>query len=441
MENLRPEQVLRNILYQRKVIAESLKNGSHPCLPGADGSIDTSPAINIMSGNRYHGASLLYLKDHQKRNGFPTAEYIRPEALKNADMSVRKGEHSVQINYQEKNEKTGEWEQKNIRLFNVTQTAKPWKVKEYAKQQQEAWEQERVAYLKSQYGTNWEPNTKEPGPDMAITSTEPERYLAQYFAAVSMGSKLTATSEQGKEFAQRCGELISECNIDGLSKLCNKAGILCKEVIREQRELQSNKQGAKQAKDAEFSHSEADAISNKREKGQTRDIDANAMLLLMKKWIPEENPDTEAELSLVEVLNSKNIPFIRLEQEQRTFSSVFREEGDKRPDYLLLTKPPVFVDVKQRRDKLTINKTELVKLQNLETNYNIPVWLAFTQPTETGKYKFIHISSIKSMETGNNDEKSLVEDNDSNLLDVDAFLEEVNKTRGSSGEFLKEVKQ
>ncbi|GAB6390753.1 MAG: hypothetical protein MdMp014T_0126 [Treponematales bacterium] len=242
------EEAFLNALHQRKVIAESLKNGSHPCLPGADGSIDTSPAMNIMSGNRYHGASLLYLKDHQKRNGFPTAEYITPEALKKANVPVREGEHSVQINFQEKNEKTGEWEQKNIRLFNVAQTAKPWEVKEYAKQQQEAREQEREAFLKSQYGESCKPREKQeqkPGPDMAITSTEPERYLAQYLAAVSMGSKLTATPEQGKEFAQKMGDSLyersgPEQHLDPfkLSKVCREAGTLCKEVIREQRQRQ-----------------------------------------------------------------------------------------------------------------------------------------------------------------------------------------------------------
>jgi hypothetical protein len=70
------EQAFLTAVHQRNVIAEALKNGSLSCLPGKDGYADTSPAVNIANGTRYHGANLLCLKENQKQNGFPTAEYV-----------------------------------------------------------------------------------------------------------------------------------------------------------------------------------------------------------------------------------------------------------------------------------------------------------------------------------------------------------------------------
>jgi hypothetical protein len=241
------ERAFRVAIDQRIKIGESLKNGSLPCLPGSDGYADTTPAVNLVTGTRYHGANLLYLKDFQKRNGFPTAEYATFEAIQKSGIPIRQGERGITISYNTRNEQTKEWEHKTARLFNVAQTAKPWAFKKYAEGLAAAAEQEREEFLKTQFGDAYKPKEKaqkEPGPEISCSSTEPERYLAQYLAAVSLGGTFKASPQQAGEFAQKTGDRMYERMENGytdpfkLSKICNEAGVQCREIIREIKEPQ-----------------------------------------------------------------------------------------------------------------------------------------------------------------------------------------------------------
>jgi hypothetical protein len=245
------EQAFLNTIHARKQVAESITNGSHPCLPGADGYADTNPAVNLTNGTRYHGANLLMLKDFQKRNGFPTAEYATGEAVQKSGIPIRKGEHGVLISFDQKNE-AGQWEKKNVRLFNVAQTARPWEFRKYAEGLAAAEEQRKQSFLKSQFGDSYQaPEKKEraPGPEISCNSTEPERYLAQYLAAVSLGSKFKVTQQQAGEFSEKLNNQLFEKTIQSqkgemvsdpfkLSKICNAAGFQCREVIKELKQPQ-----------------------------------------------------------------------------------------------------------------------------------------------------------------------------------------------------------
>ncbi|MCL2382426.1 MAG: ArdC-like ssDNA-binding domain-containing protein [Treponema sp.] len=212
------EQAFLNTVHQRKVIMGALKEGTLSCLPGPDGYADTKPAFNMATGKMYHGTNLLYLKEHQKQHEFPTGEYITAgyfDRIKkdNPDLYIRKGEKGVSIHFSEKNEENGEWEDKNVRLFNVAQTSKPWEVKAIMEVIQKNEQQKYIEYMRSQYGSKWEPpeaKVKEPGPDIACTSTEPAKYLGQYLAAVSMGGKFKASPEQAAEFSKNMESLVYE---------------------------------------------------------------------------------------------------------------------------------------------------------------------------------------------------------------------------------------
>ena len=247
------EEAFRNALHQRKVIAESLKNGTLSCLPTTDGYADTQPAVNLVNGTYYHGANLLYLKEHQKQNGYPTAEYVSSSQIDKANennpaLYIRKGEKGISIYVSNKNEETGEYEEKNIRLFNVAQTSKPWEMKEWANQKQQEKLQEKLDYLRTQYGSNYqlpESKQKAPGPDIKCTSSEPAQYLGQYFAAVSMGSRFQATAEQAAQFSQKMEEAMFKkigvsqktgepvSNPFELSKISNEASRYCKNFIKD----------------------------------------------------------------------------------------------------------------------------------------------------------------------------------------------------------------
>ena len=198
------EEAMLNAAHQRKVIADAAKAGKLSCLPGADGFADTSPAVSLAKGKFYHGSNLLFLKAHQKENGFPSAEYVTAGMIDKArkdkpDLFIRKGQKGVSIYVNEMKEETGEYESKHYRLFNVAQLNKPAAMKEWIRQ-------ERLEYLQSQYGKNYqlpEPTQKQSGPEIVCSSTEPKEYLGQYFAAVSMGGKFKASKEQAAEFAQK----------------------------------------------------------------------------------------------------------------------------------------------------------------------------------------------------------------------------------------------
>ena len=244
-----------NTLHQRKVITEAMKNGSLCCLPGADGYADTQGAVNMVSGKFYHGVNVLYLKEHQRENKFPTAEYITAAQFDIArgdkpDLYIRKGEKGVSIHFSEKNEDTGEWEDKSVRLFNAAQANKPWELKAWVEQNQQKEQKTHAEFMRTHFGESWQPAVpvqKETVPEIVCTSTEPATYLGQYLAAVSLGTKFKASAEQAVQFVQKMEDALYEkaginqktgepfSNPFKLSKICNEASYHCKETIKEAR--------------------------------------------------------------------------------------------------------------------------------------------------------------------------------------------------------------
>lgn len=247
------ERAFAAVIHQRGMIGHALKEGTLSCLPGADGYADTSPAMNIMTGNRYHGATLLQLKDHQKANGFPTGEYVSQDVIKASGIPIRAGQRGIDITFNKKDKESGEWENITVRVFNAAQTARPQALKEWAAKQSA---ENREEYNREQFGDSYKPPERSAGeklsaPEITCTSTEPEKYLGQYLAAVSMGGKFKATPEQAAEFKQNLGDAIWEKSVAvkkgeagtiemktnpfKLSEICNAAGERCKEVIKEVR--------------------------------------------------------------------------------------------------------------------------------------------------------------------------------------------------------------
>jgi hypothetical protein len=231
-KRLSPEELaFRDAIYQRRIVSEALRNGTLSCLPGEDGFADTKPVINIMDGNHYKGANLLFLKEHQKQNGCRTAEYISSSQMDmahkdNPELFILKGKKGVSLHWSEHNDETGEWEPKHVRLFNISQTSKPGELKKWA-------EQYHVEYPKA-------------GPLITCTSTEPKEYLGQFFAAVSLGGQFKASKEQANDFAKKMGDSLFEktdkiseithqpvTDPFKLSKITNVANDYCKDFIKE----------------------------------------------------------------------------------------------------------------------------------------------------------------------------------------------------------------
>jgi len=212
-KNLDPKELaFRRAAYERKVIADAVKAGTLCCLPGADGYADTKPAYNVFKPETsYHGMNLLYLKDFQQKNGFPTEKFITYEQIENAqkdipELSIRKGQKGISLHVNEKDKETKKWEEKHIRLFNVAQVSNPEKLINWVEKKLDESNQKDIEWQKRNFGSNYEPperKQKEPGPEIVCSSTEPEKYLGQYLAAVSMHSKFKVSPEQAAEFSEK----------------------------------------------------------------------------------------------------------------------------------------------------------------------------------------------------------------------------------------------
>jgi len=247
-EEVAKNELFNNMRHQRKMVIEGITNGTLSCLPGADGFADTQPAVNLVQGSYYHGTNLLDLKDHQKKNGFPTTEYVSDQQLKDAkkdypDLSSKQGEKGILIHWEAHNEETDKWEKKSVYLFNIAQTTNPEALREYAKEKQQEETQKFVDKMREKY-PGWEPKEpkqKEPGPVIECSSTEPDKYLGQYLAAVSMGGKFKATPEQAAEFSKNMETALQQKTvINGterddllvLPKINREASQICKDVIK-----------------------------------------------------------------------------------------------------------------------------------------------------------------------------------------------------------------
>jgi hypothetical protein len=244
------EEAFLNAVHQRLVIVDALKYGKLSCLPDKDGFADTFPVVNLVDGTLYHGINMLYLKEHQRQFSFPSGEYVTSEQVDrahkdNPDLFIDKNQKGVSIYVSEKNEKTGEWKDKRVRLFNIAQTTDPLAMIEWAKQQQQEKLQEKLDYLQAQYGIGYQlPELKKkglnkfPGPEIVCSSTEPKEYLGQYLAAVSMSGKFKVSPKQAAEFAQKLKGILFERMDNGhtnpfkLKKISTEANQHCKEVIK-----------------------------------------------------------------------------------------------------------------------------------------------------------------------------------------------------------------
>ena len=261
------ELAYRDAVWQRTAIVAAMKNGTLACLPGPDGYADTQPAVNLANDSYYHGDTLLYLKDHTKRNGFPTAEYATSKQIDRAKedtpgLYIIKGQKGVNIHFSEKDNETGEYINKHARLFNVAQLSDPAAYKKWAANEALQDYNDYIQVKRTQHGNWWTPPEKAEKtavPEITCSSSEPEKYIGQYLAAVSMGGKFKATSEQAEEFKQKFGDSlyakvgkVSEKTGEKvtdpfkLSKISREANKHCKDFISEFRKTNEQKIERKQ---------------------------------------------------------------------------------------------------------------------------------------------------------------------------------------------------
>jgi hypothetical protein len=111
-----------------------------------------------------------------------------------------------------------------------------------------------------------------------------------------------------------------------------------------------------------------------------------------------------AERLFLEHLNSQNIPFLFIDQDQNFYSKKMITNYVSRPDYIVYTlNGDFYVDVKYREKRIFSSKEdyrfplyheEIDKLFNFQKIYNLIVWVAFTDNLSAPNFFYAPILKI-----------------------------------------------
>ena len=196
-----------------KLIA-SIKDGTSPLLPNAEGFVDLNPAYNFANNKVQSGLTQVMLLEKMKELGSPSNGFITFDMLKKAqdagvDCKLMKGSKGVVIPIFEKG-KIKEVDVKN-NWFNLSQIENADALVAFYKEKMtEQWKKD-VAYINekhpdSDYAEKKNPAEKNMAKEnkniipLNDKTTEAFQYIAQVINAMNTGRKLFVTPEQAAAF-------------------------------------------------------------------------------------------------------------------------------------------------------------------------------------------------------------------------------------------------
>lgn len=196
-----------------KLIA-SIKDGTSPLLPNAEGFVDLKPAYNFANNKVQSGLTQVMLLEKMKELGSPSNGFITFDMLKKAqdagvDCKLMKGSKGVVIPIFEKG-KIKEVDVKN-NWFNLSQIENADALVAFYKEKMtEQWKKD-VAYINekhpdSDYAEKKNPAEKNMAKEnkniipLNDKTTEAFQYIAQVINAMNTGRKLFVTPEQAAAF-------------------------------------------------------------------------------------------------------------------------------------------------------------------------------------------------------------------------------------------------
>jgi len=114
----------------------------------------------------------------------------------------------------------------------------------------------------------------------------------------------------------------------------------------------------------------------------------------------------EAELRFKNWLDNHNIPYFYIKQDKETFSSAFKKNSAKRPDFMILIPNFgfIFVDVKNRKLHPTyknypLDSEETKRYSSLQREFNAHIWYAISNEDYDFK-TWLWIPISKVLESG-----------------------------------------
>jgi len=113
------------------------------------------------------------------------------------------------------------------------------------------------------------------------------------------------------------------------------------------------------------------------------------------KIYEEVHIESVAERRFAELLDDKEIAYIRFSQTPGDFSRVLKDMKAKRPDFLVFAEKPYFIEVKPwplryYKQEIDINFEEIEKLKQLELATGINVFIAFPIDTHGFEWRAVH---------------------------------------------------
>jgi len=125
----------------------------------------------------------------------------------------------------------------------------------------------------------------------------------------------------------------------------------------------------------------------------------------MKEMTSEEK-GKKAEALFINYLDSRKIPYLRIDQEIKTKSAALKEQNIVRFDFLIQTRNDVYhIDVKYREkiligedkeNRFRIGHDKIKLISNFADVFNKDLWLAFTDNLEKPEFYFSTISCINN---------------------------------------------
>lgn len=166
--------------HDAKVIKTSIKNNNAPFLPDENGQIKAEAIFNATTGYCIDSTRLIQLQIKKQENGYNSNIVATKSSLEMNDAVLNPNEKGVFYNFKAKDGKFH-----SAAYFFPEQTSNPESIRQFGTEN-----------IKNFYGN-------QSNKAIAIDSSNPEEYLAKYFAACRSGAKLTVSQKTASEFKDK----------------------------------------------------------------------------------------------------------------------------------------------------------------------------------------------------------------------------------------------
>jgi hypothetical protein len=199
-------QKLKSANFDRAIFTRALNEENFDrrlsCLPNSQGVVDTTPAVNFVTGTKYSLPTTLKLKAVEKTRGYHSGNWATKEQLAKVQsempdlgkFALKYNEKPIVITQDRLNTATGYYDPECTYLYNLEQTTNPQGFASYAQSHGHLQEQQK--------------NSADRGATITCNSSDPADYLATYAVALQTGAAFRVANNVAADFKQYIGDAI-----------------------------------------------------------------------------------------------------------------------------------------------------------------------------------------------------------------------------------------